>query len=422
MNRIVRGVWVRGIAVAAVFALAGCAKAPEPQAAAPVTAVVYEGATVLTGDGSSPIENGLVVVDQGRIVAVGAAGAVTAPEGAARVDLQGKTVIPAIIDAHTHLSTNRDALLADLKRRAYFGVGAAFSMGSDGEGTPLEVRDEVIPGAARYRSAGLGITAPEPGRNQVHWVTTEEEARAAVQTEAARKVDLIKIWVDDRDGKYKKMPPEIYTPVIDEAHKATLRVAAHIFNLSDAKGLLKAGIDAFAHGIRDVDADDEVVALVKARKNVVLIPNMPDRGVVADYAWLKGSLADAEVAKIQAGATNRPPAQAAWGIQARNLKKLSDAGMTVAVGTDGNTAWAPHVEMADMVAAGMTPMQVIVAATKNGAAFLRMADTGTIAAGKNADLLVLDGNPVEDITHTRKIAAVYLKGVKVDREALRPSR
>ncbi len=142
-----------------------------------------------------------------------------------------------------------------------------------------------------------------------------------------------------------------------------------------------------------MDADDEVVALVKARPNVVLIPNMPDRGVVADYSWLKGSLGDAEVAKIQAGATNRPPAQTAWGIQARNLKKLADAGMTIAVGTDGNTAWAPHVEMADMVAAGMTPMQVIVAATRNGAAFLRMSETGTIAAGKNADMLVLDGNP-----------------------------
>ena len=107
--------------------------------------------------------------------------------------------------------------------------------------------------------------------------------------------------------------------MIDEAHKAKLRVAAHIFNLSDAKGLLKAGLDAFAHGIRDVDADDEVVALVKARPNVVLIPNMPDRGVVADYSWLKGSLPDGEVAKLQAAATDRPQAHATWSIQGRNL-------------------------------------------------------------------------------------------------------
>jgi imidazolonepropionase-like amidohydrolase len=232
---------------------------------------------------------------------------------------------------------------------------------------------------------------------------------------AALQVDFIKIWVDDREGKYKKMPPEIYTPVIDEAHKAKLRVAAHIFNLADAKGLLKAGIDAFAHGIRDVDVDDELVALVRARKQVVLIPNMPDRGVAADYSWLKGTVADAELSKIQAASTDRPQTQAAWGIQARNLKRLSDAGVTIALGTDGNTAWAPHVEMADMVAAGMTPMQVIVAATRSGAEFLRMNDSGILATGKSADLLVLDGNPAEDITNTRRITAVYLKGVKIER-------
>jgi imidazolonepropionase-like amidohydrolase len=142
---------------------------------------------------------------------------------------------------------------------------------------------------------------------------------------------------------------------------------------------------------------------------------MPDRGVAADYSWLKGAVPDGELAKIQAAATDRPQVQATWSIQARNLKRLSDAGVTIALGTDGNTAWAPHVEMADMVAAGMTPMQVIVAATRNGAELLRMSDAGTIATGKSADLLVLDGNPAEDITNTRKISAVYLKGVKVDR-------
>jgi imidazolonepropionase-like amidohydrolase len=410
--------WMTGAAVAAVALV--LAARPDAQTGG---ATAFVGARVVVGDGTAPIENATVVVRNGQIAEVGPSARVRVPAGATRVEVAGKTIMPTIVDTHVHLGTTRDALMKDLRDRAYFGVSAALSMGLDPAGDPFAVRAEAPAGVARYFLAGRGLTMPEPGRSDVpYWVTTEAEARKAVQAQAALKVDLIKIWVDDRDGKYKKMPPEIYTPVIDEAHKAKLRVAAHIFNLADAKGLLTAGIDAFAHGIRDVDADDEVVALVKARKNVVLIPNMPDRGVVADYSWLKGSLGDAEVAKIQAGATNRPPAQAAWGIQARNLKKLSDAGMTIAVGTDGNTAWAPHVEMADMVAAGLTPMQVIVAATKNGAAFLRMNDTGTIAAGKHADLLVLDGNPVEDITNTRRISAVYLKGVKVDRDASRPSR
>jgi imidazolonepropionase-like amidohydrolase len=417
MNRIMRVLSVQGVSIVGLLALAGCAKAPEPQAAAPVTAVVYEGATVLTGDGSAPIENGLVVVDQGRIVAVGAAGAVTVPEGAARVDLKGKTVIPAIIDAHTHLSTNREALLVDLRRRAYFGVGAAFSMGSDGEGVPLEVRDEVIPGAARYRSAGLGITAPEPGRNQVHWVTTEEEARAAVQAEVARKADMIKVWVDDRDGKYKKLSPALYGAVIDEAHKAGLKVSAHIFALDDAKELLRAGIDIFAHGVRDRDIDDEFITMVKERPNVVLIPNMGARGVVADLAWLSGKLAAEDLAKLEAANKEQPPAQKAYAIQARNLKKLADAGMTIAFGTDGNTPWAPYVEMEDMVLSGMTPAQVLVSATRNAAAIAGFTDQGTLEAGKSADFVVLDANPLDDITNTRKIADVYLRGERVDRAA-----
>ena len=387
-------------------------------AQAPAGTTAFDGARVIVGDGSAPIDNATIVVTGGRIAAGRPGGKVTVPAGATRVSLAGKTVMPTIVDTHVHLNTTRDALVADLRRRAYFGVSAAMSLGLDPPGDPFQVRAQPPSGAARYFLAGRGITMPEQGRTDVpYWVTTEAEARKAVQEQAALKVDFIKIWVDDRDGKYKKMPPEIYTPVIDEAHKAKLRVAAHIYNLSDAKGLLKAGIDAFAHGIRDVDADDEVVALIKARPNVVLIPNMPDRGVVADYSWLKGSLPDGELAKIQAAATDRPQAQAAFGIQARNLKRLSDAGMTITVGTDGNTAWAPHVEMEDMVSSGMTPTQVIVSATRNGAAFLRMNDTGTIAVGKNADLLVLDANPLDDIRNTRKISAVYLQGVAVNRTA-----
>jgi imidazolonepropionase-like amidohydrolase len=250
-------------------------------------------------------------------------------------------------------------------------------------------------------------------------VTSEAEARKAVQELVARKVDLVKIWVDDRDGMYKKLTPALYGAIIDEAHKNGLRVTAHIFNLEDAKGLLKAGVDAFAHSVRDKDIDEEGLALFKGHQNLVVDPNLPDRGVAVDLSWLSEVLPAEELKKLQDAATDRPEVQKAYGIQARNLAKLNAAGITIALGTDGNIPWAHHLEMEDMVAAGMTPAQVIVSATRNAADFLRLADVGTVAAGKSADFLVLNANPLDDITNTRRIADVYLRGTAVDRAGLR---
>jgi imidazolonepropionase-like amidohydrolase len=282
------------------------------------------------------------------------------------------------------------------------------------------VREEIVPDGAILRTAGRGITMPEPGRTEApYWVSTEAEARKAVQELAGRKVDLVKIWVDDRDGKYKKLTPELYGAIIDEAHKHGLRVTAHIFTLEDAKGLLRAGLDAFAHSVRDRDIDDEGLALFKKHPNLVVAPNLPDRGVVTDMTWLSDSLPADEVKKLQEAATDRPEAQKAHGIQARNLAKIHAAGVKIVLGTDGGIPWSHHVEMADMVAAGMTPSDVLVAATKNSAEFLRLNDVGTVAAGKRADFLVLDGNPVDDITNTRKINSVYLRGAAIDRAAIK---
>jgi len=280
----------------------------------------------------------------------------------------------------------------------------------------LDIRGQAIPGAARFLSAGRGITMPEPGRITLpHWITTEAEGRKVVQELAAQKVDMVKIWVDSRDGKYKKLTPEIYGAIIDEAHKRGLRVSAHIFNLEDGKGLMRAGVDALAHGVRDKDIDDETVAMFKQRPNLVLTPNLPDRGVKVDLGWLQAGLPADELAKLESVNYDRPTAQHFYGIQARNLAKLNAAGVRITLGTDGNRPWGPHEEMLDMVMAGMTPMQVIVASTRNSAEFLRIADAGTLQAGKSADFIVLDANPLDDIANTRRISTVILRGATVDR-------
>jgi imidazolonepropionase-like amidohydrolase len=397
-----------------LLVLASCA-APTPA----TDAVVFEGARLIVGDGRAPIENATFVVEGGQFVQVGSGDEMNVPDGAAHVDLAGMTVMPAIIDTHTHLSVDRNELIEDLRSRAYYGVGATMSLGRDTGEMPFEIREAEMPGLARFRTAGVGITSPEPGRSEIpHWVTTEEEARQAVREEVARNVDFVKIWVDDRNGQYEKMSPELYGAIIDEAHQNGVRVTAHLFNLEDAKGLMRAGIDAFAHGVRDTDVDEDIISLFAERPDFVVVPNLPNRGVETDYAWLSGSLPADEVQALQERSTDNPEAQAAFGIQARNLARLSAEGVIIALGSDGNTPWAPHVEMEDMVAAGMTPAQVIVAATRNSADLLRMADAGTVEAGKRADFLVLEANPLDDITNTRRIAAVYLGGAEVDRSAL----
>jgi len=390
-----------------LLALAACSQAPDTG-----NAIVYDGARLIIGD-HTVFENGAFAVENGQITAVGAAGTLS---GATVVDLSGMTVIPAIVDSHVHMSTTREDLINDLRRRAHFGVGAAMSMGSDGPDAPLELRDEVIPGIARFKSAGFGITRPEEGRRMVHWVDTVGEARQAVQAEAARNVDVVKIWVDDRDGQFEKLTPQLYGAVIEEAHQNDLRVSAHIFRQEDGKGLLRAGIDILAHGVRDWDIDEEFLRLTAANPDVVMIPNLPDRGRPTDLSWLAGSIPDAMLQELQAEGAD-PQVQAAFNVQSRNLRRLNDQGsITIAHGTDGNTPWGAHIEMEDMVLSGMTPGEVLVAATRNSAEVLGLDDMGTLAAGKSADFVVLEANPLDEITNTRQIESVYLRGEAVQRD------
>lgn len=400
----------------ALLLFGACAPTEE---APPSTATVFEGATVIAGDGSDPIADAVFVIDGGRFVSVGASGDVMAPEGAARVDLSGMTVIPALIDTHVHLRVDREGLIDDLQRRAYYGVGAAVSLGHDDGDAGAAVREAPVPGAALAMTAGRGITRPEPGRSEVpYWINTPEEGRAAVQELAAANVDFVKIWVDDRGGQYEKLTADLYGPIIEEAHEHGLRVTAHIFSLEDAKGLLEAGVDSFAHSVRDMDVDDEFVAMVQERPNVVLIPNLGGRGAHEDMSFLSGTLSGDALEAAQAQHLDRPEAHESFGIQARNLARLNEAGMKIVMGTDGNAGWRPHIEMRDMVESGMTPHEVIVASTSAGAEYLMMHDTGSIAAGKSADFVVLGANPLDDIMNTRMIESVYLRGEEVDRAGL----
>ena len=422
-----------------LFLVAGCLSAQQG-------AILFEGARLITGDGSAPIENSAFLIENNKFMKVGKKGEVQLPAGAVRINLTGKTVMPSLIDTHTHLgwqiiktgaigvdTYSRENLIDHLQRLAYYGIAATRSMGIDKGEIPYQVRADPGPNAALFRIAGRGMAMPNAGPGAAYWkpvaygVTTEAEARADVRELAAKKVDLIKIWVDDRNGTVPKLTPPLYRAIIDEAHKNNLPVAAHIFYLADAKELLRSGIDIFAHGIRDKDVDDEAIALFKQHPNVYVIPNLPDRETTeADLKFASETVPASEVKKMREAIAAMTPeavkkAHEFYGVQARNLVKLNAAGVRIAFGTDSSAAvgWNAHQELTDMVAAGMTPAQVIVAATKTSAELIKLDQLGTVAAGKSADFMVLDANPLDNINNTRRISDVYLRGRKLDRAAMR---
>ena len=416
-----------------------------PIADGQTNAIVFEGARLITGDGSAPVENSAFVIQNNRFTSVGKKGDLKTPAGATRIDLSGKTVMPALIDAHTHLgwaiirtgeigrdTYSKDNLIDHLRRMAYYGAAATFNMGTDPGDVPFQVRAEVIPGAALFRTAGRGMGRPNAGPGAEYWkpvaygITTEADARKAVQELAAKKVDIVKIWVDDRNGAVEKMTPALYRAAIDEAHKHNLRASAHIYYLADAKELLRSGIDGFMHGVRDKDVDDEFIQLFKQHPNVFVTPNLPEKGnSEEDFALMSETMPPSEVKKARDAQEARTPAQEKrahefFDLQARNLAKMNAAGVKIAFGTDSGTTvgWDTHQELADMVTAGMTPSQAIVAATKTSAEVMKLNQLGTIAAGNSADFIVLDANPLDNIGNTRKISKVYIRGKELDRAAM----
>ena len=405
------------------------------QAPAGSGVVALTGARIIDGTGRAPVQNGTIVINNGHIQAAGAANAVTIPAGATRVDLSGKTVIPGLINAHAHVNVEpnagipvRDDLIRRLKTYAMYGVTTAVSLGSTqaDELEGLKLRDEqtrVKLDRARFYTGGLNAVGKTP-----------EEARKSVDRLADLKVDVIKYHIN---GTPNDMTPDIYGALVDESKKKNLRTFVHIFYLKDAKMAVEKGTDVLAHSIRDQDVDAAFVGVMK-QKNIGYIPTLTRDLSVFVYEtkpaffdepfFRKGiALYQPQVDQLVVPATqekvrNDKAAQAikpALEQANRNLKILSDAGIPIAMGTDsgavGNAGrwqgYFEHVEMEMMAKAGMTPMQVIVAAT-GGAAKVTKVDPqiGTIEPGKWADLLVLNANPLDDLRNTRQIHSVWIGG------------
>jgi len=391
MTRFAAAALLAAISGAALFAQVARDRRPS---------VLLEGARLVIGDGRV-IEDGALLVEGDTITRIGRRREIAAPAGSTRVDVAGKTIMPGIVLAHGHVGYLRDTtfarenytrenLIDHLNRYLYYGVVAMMSTGTDPGDLPFELRNNEHPGAL-FRTAGRGLAAPDAStgnlamRSVPYGVATEEEARRDVRELSAKKPDFVKIWVDDRNGTVKKLSPPLYRAIIDEAHKHRLRVIAHVYYLADARDLVNAGVDGFLHLVRDEEMDDALVGAMKA-KRVFVTPNLStsEAGTYASKpAWLNDPLLAesaspemirkvSDVYSARAGGPARTAATLSYQKQQRSVARLNAAGVTIALGDDTgieNTfyGYGEHRELELMVAAGMTPMQAIVASTRTSA-------------------------------------------------------
>jgi imidazolonepropionase-like amidohydrolase len=408
---------------------------------------VFTAARVIDGTGAAPIENATIVVRDGRIADIGPAARVAIPSDAVRTPLAGKTVIPGLINAHGHvgdtigLAADRYAagnVMRDLRTYASYGVTSVVSLGGD-RAPNIAARDSQKSAGldrARLWTAGPVLDSAKV-RIDDQVPASPAEARTMVADISAMKVDIIKMRVDDALGTVKKMPPEIYRAVIDEAHKRGLRVAVHIFYLADAKAVLEAGADFIAHSVRDADVDQALIAAMKKR-DVCLAPTLMREVSTFVYESTPPFFSDplflrhadpAAVAALkeparQAEMRASPAAQrykVALAVASRNLKKLSDAGIAIAMGTDTGPparfqGYFELMELELMAKAGLTPRQVLAAATRDAARCMKVdTEVGTLERGKWADFVALDADPLADVSNVKKIDSVWIAGNRVNR-------
>jgi len=423
---------------------------------------LYEGARLIPGDASPVIERSAILVENGRISQIAQQGQIKAAANVRRVDLAGKTVMPAMVATHVHPGFQRgstyvrenyirETVINDLDRALYFGVSVVQSQGIETGDLLSEVRADQQAGrvkpTARLMIAGRGIGSPNAGpggatyAGMAYEVTTEAESRKAVQELAARKVEIVKIWVDDRNGRAPKLPAPLYRAIIDEGHKHGLKVNAHVFYHVDAVDLVAAGIDGFAHLVRDTVMDDALVAAI-VKRGVYVMGNLsfPRKSTYASLPhWMQPgdpmttllteSVSAPVLDRLRAYFAKRDPkavegARQRYAILEQSLARLNRAGAKIVIGADTGLedhlfGMAEQLELEAMVDAGMSPAQGIIAATSRSAEYLQLKTKGTLRAGFDADFLVLDANPLDAIANTRRIARVILDGREVDRAALR---
>lgn len=415
--------------------------------------IILSGGRLITGSGDQVIEKSLVIIKGDQISYAGPYDKkelpTPSPSNHIDVDCSGKTLIPGLFDAHIHLggaSVFGYILIQDSRKLngcLLSGVTSVFDLG--GVGSMLfKLRKDEKQGkvqSPRFFAVGPLFTSPkghgtEYGVPMALTPTTEAEARTAVRELIPQKPDMIKIIYDKGSQRFTSLSYELMEIIIDESHKHGFRVVTHITTLEQAHDAIRAGSDGLAHIMVDAEIDEDLLQAMR-RQKVFCIPTLSVfaalGGDVAEDDFIKSSLVAQGVPQEVLKDLNskglaflrNPELWKKYNNFARvNLKKMSKAGIKLVLGTDAGNPYvffgpSVHYEMELMVRSGLKPLDVITAATKNAAEVLgQNQQLGTIEAGKKADIVIFNENPLEDITNSRNIFKVIKNGEIFDTAAL----